>query len=261
MLKKLKYLGLFILPALWLTACSYVEGSGRVVSQDRPVHGFSRVDLQSEGTVSLIQADMESLTVEAEDNLIDHIETEVRGDTLYIYWDDPTEWHQTTQPMRFYVSLKKIEGLTLDGSGDIQAGALTVQNLDLALNGSGDIRVEAVTGDTVTMEINGSGDIRVDTLTAATVRSDIHGSGRGSVAGQAPEQTLAITGSGGYAAADLETETTTVLISGSGEASVWAAEALRVTITGSGQVGYTGAPEVTQHITGSGSVHHHNRSE
>ena len=275
MLKKFHLLSVLALPALWLAGCTYVEGAGPVVTQDRTVSGFSRIELQTEGTVHLTQADTETLTVEAEENLLDHLETEVHGDTLYIAWDEMDEWHRPTQPMNFYVSAKEIDGLIVDGSGDIQADDLSGTDMDLvvkgsgdigieeitgdtfnvAVDGSGDIHVDRLTGDTVDLTINGSGEIKLGALTADTLHSRIHGSGNCYVTGEAPTQTLAIAGSGDYVAGDLESQTVEVQITGSGDAHVWASEDLHITITGSGGVDYVGTPEVNRHITGSGSVH------
>ena len=67
-----------------LSACNAVRGSGDVVTETRAVSGFDQVSLSGQGELIVTQGDQESLEIEAEDNIIAVIETEVRGNTLYI---------------------------------------------------------------------------------------------------------------------------------------------------------------------------------
>ncbi len=225
---------------LLLSACGLdvIRGSGHVVTEAREVSGFSRVELLGSGDVVLTQGDQESLKVEAEDNLMGHIRTEVRGHTLYLGLsnDNLPEILQPTRPIKYYVSLKTVEGLAVSGSGNISAEQVAADSLDLG--------------------ISGSGDIFIGTLTAKTVSSTIHGSGDCEVhSGTASAQEVEISGSGSYTSEKLEGETGSVHITGSGAATIRVSETLDARISGSGDVYYYGTPKVTEHITGSGDLH------
>jgi hypothetical protein len=223
--------------AFLLSSCglSVIQGSGRIISQDRAVSFFNQVDLQGSGDIILTQGDAEAMRVEADDNIMDYIKTEVRGDTLYVGFKDyrgDTVW--PSQSIKYYITMNTIKGLTLTGSGTISAKQ--VNALDLGLT------------------INGSGDILLDALTANSVDCTIRGSGKCVLAGKVGSQTAAIIGSGKYLADRLESQTAIVSIAGSGNITVRVAESLDVTITGSGDVTYYGKPSVSEHITGSGNV-------
>jgi hypothetical protein len=214
-----------------------VQGSGHVVTETRQVSDFTRVELLGSGEVVLTQGDEEALQVEAEDNLLGHIRTEVRGHTLYLSLNngEVPEILQPTRPIKYYVSLKAVEGLAVSGSGDISAGNVTADSLDLS--------------------INGSGNISIDTLAAKTLKSTIRGSGKCEVrGGTAADQAVDISGSGNYAGGKLEGETGSVQITGSGAATVRVKATLEARISGSGDVYYYGTPRVTEHITGSGNI-------
>src|SRR4051812_14457869 len=53
--------------------------------EDRHLSGFNAVDLAGSFDVYITQGSTESVKVEAPDNIIDHILTEVRGGVLKIY--------------------------------------------------------------------------------------------------------------------------------------------------------------------------------
>jgi hypothetical protein len=231
--------GILTIVAALLSGCglNVIQGSGHVITETRPVSDFSRVELLGSGEVVLTQDDQESLTVEAEDNLMSRIRTEVRGHTLYLSldYDDLPEIILPTRTIRYHVSLKTVEGLTLSGSGNIRAEQLKADVLD--------------------MTISGSGNIILGSLTAKTTNSRITGSGKCEVGGgTAQTQTVVISGSGDYDGEKLAGETITVRITGSGKARVWAQDTLEAHITGSGDVVYSGTPHVTELITGSGRV-------
>ena len=232
--------GILPLFALLLSACglNVIRGSGNVTDETRAVSDFSRVELVGSGEVILTQGDQEALKVEAEDNLMSHIQTEVRGHTLYLGLnrDGLPEILVPTRPIKYYVSLKTVEGLTVSGSGDIRSEQLKADNLELVISGSGDITLNTLTAKTVNSKITGSGDCEVG-------------------GGATPTQTVEINGSGNYKGEKLAGEAVVVKITGSGGATVWAKNTLEARITGSGDVYYYGAPQVTQRITGSGDVH------
>ena len=225
--------------ALLLGGCNLnvIQGSGHVISEARPVSDFTSVELLGSGHVVLAQGNDEALTVEAEDNLLSHLRTEVRGHTLYLGLDDADRYEVLwpTKPIKYYVSLKTVEGLKLTGSGVIEAQQLKADRLAL--------------------DIVGSGDINIASLTANSLRSSIDGSGRYDLGeGTVPEQQIDIDGSGSYHSEQLAGESVSVQISGSGDAAVWAENKLEARVSGSGDVRYYGTPQVTQIVNGSGRV-------
>jgi hypothetical protein len=218
---------------LLLSACRVVRGSGDVETETRVVGDFDQVSLNGQGKLILSQGERESLEIEAEDNIIAVIETEVRGDTLHIGVKESTTI-RPTEPVKFYLTMVEIAGLEVSGSGGIAA--------------------DIIVTDRLTLEVNGSGDVNVDSLSAESLSVDISGSGDVDVAGQATSQLIKISGSGKHRAADLESETVDVEVNGAGETTVWASKSLSAEISGSGTVNYYGSPTVSQTISGSGDL-------
>lgn len=224
--------------ALLLAACGgggVERGSGNLITESREVSGFDRVELALEGELTLTQGGTESLTIEAEDNVMPKITSEVKNGTLVIGWDtDLSNRVETTKHIKLDLTVKELTGLSLSGSGSINSANLNTGEMDLTLSGAGEIQIA--------------------NLTAEKLEVDLSGSGSFELAGQVSEQKISVGGSGEYQAAELESQGVKVEISGTGEVAVWANESLDVEISGTGDVNYIGAPTVTEDISGTGSV-------
>jgi hypothetical protein len=221
---------------LLISACGIapIFGSGKVVTETRQVSGFDRLSVSGGGDLIIIQDGTESVTVETDDNLMQYLVAEVRGNTLHLYLDN--NGINNFQPTRlvFTVHVKDLTGVTASGSWKVTSKQLATTSLDLYVSGSGNITIDSLTTDKLLVDISGSGE-----LTAA---------------GTATDQEIRISGSGKISAADLKSETAQVTVSGSGKGTLWVTESLSVDISGSGNVRYYGNPQTNINTSGSGSV-------
>ncbi len=270
-------LPLTALVSLLLSACgmNFITGSGTVIDETRTISGFTQVVFAAPGELTLTQDGSEALSISAEDNLLPYLRATVENGVLRISVEPLMTWLQPTKPIRYTLSVKTLEGLTLDGSGNIRAEKVENNRFALNLNGSGNITFgELTTKNDISANLNGSGALKVDTLSAAdltltltgsgdvdftdlqitTLTTVINGSGTFTAAGQVESQTVQLNGSGSYYTSGLESDSAKVGVLGSGETRLWVTEKLNVTITGSGDVAYKGQASVTQTITGSGDV-------
>jgi predicted small secreted protein len=269
---------LLLLAALLLSGCGFqvVSGSGKLNTENRTVSGFTSVSLAGIGNLYLTQGATEAVRIETEDNLIPYFETVVEGSTLKI--DIKSQYLgvnlQPTQPIKFYVTLPKLEAVTLAGSGNIFGGTLktgafkisllgsgnisadtlSATTVDINLSGSGNISLGSISATQVTNSIAGSGNIQVDALAADTVSSKTSGSGNITFSGKVSGQSAEILGSGDYRAGGLKCATTTLRVTGSGNSQVASSSTLDVSILGSGDVTYSGTPKLNVSISGSGKV-------
>lgn len=256
-MKRFIFLSLIGLAMLITSGCgiAVVQGSGEVISESRQVSDFSNLTLALDGEVILTQGKAESLTIEAQENLLGHIVTEVRGDTLWIgHKTVPGPMLRTNHPIKFYVSMPDIHSLKISGSGSISTEQIETSELTLKVSGSGDLVIGQLETTTVKNNISGSGTISIDALTATQMDTKISGSGRCNLSGTVLEQGLNISGSGRYYTSELESQQLSAVISGSGDAWVWVTEKLDARILGSGDIFYLATPEINSNISGSGEV-------
>lgn len=251
------------------------RGSGNVVEETRPVSGVRGVDLATIGDVIIQLGDEESLRIEAEDNLMQYFETQVRGGTLRISTTPKSVNLRPTKPVRFFLTVKELEEVSISGSGDIQVpdleadsfsidiggsgdvkmGNLNADSFNIDIGGSGDVRTERVKVPEFEVDINGSGDINLSELVAEELELDVNGSGTLWIDdGQVSEQNIDINGSGNFRADDLASKSVEIRIGGSGDITVWVTKSLDVRINGSGNVRYYGSPSVSSSGNGSGDI-------
>ncbi|MBN1428363.1 MAG: DUF2807 domain-containing protein [Anaerolineae bacterium] len=153
-------LSVLTLIALLLAACGIdmPTGSGHMASSTRPVSGFDRVELAITGDLIITQGEQESLEIEAEDNLLDYIDTTVHGDTLVIELKKDALFRQVqpTRPIRYYLTMKDIHGVVVSGSGNAKAERIETGDLRIDVSGSGDITIDTLNASALIITVSGS---------------------------------------------------------------------------------------------------------
>lgn len=238
-------------------AADELRGSGTIISEERDVRDFDSIRITGIGIVTLTLTDQESLVVEADDNIMPYILTEVRERTLVLGFtpDAMNKYNfRPSQDIRFELSMSELRELRIDGSGDIFSDVIANESLEIKINGSGMVEIHSLETDELEIDILGSGDIVLDDVLVEVVDVNILGSGDIELSGECDDERIRVGGSGSIHAGKLECDTVTVRIPGSGNATVWAADALDVSILGSGDVRYYGNPSLDISTPGSGSV-------
>ncbi|MFC1663311.1 head GIN domain-containing protein [Patescibacteria group bacterium] len=225
-----------IVVILWAFSFIYGRGSGVLASETRDVTDFDKVEISGQGTLIIDQSGEETLKVEADDNLLDRIETEVDNNTLKIRVKTPwlfgIIWPRSE--ITYHLTVDDLSKVSISGSGKIRTDSLDSESLDISISGSGNADM---TLDVKNLDIN------------------ISGSGKFTLDGNATEQDVNISGSGDYDGKDLISETASFKVAGSGKGIVNVTNTLDVEISGSGSVEYLGDPEdVNQSISGSGKI-------
>jgi hypothetical protein len=215
-----------------------LSGSGRAGSEPRKLPAFQGVALSGAMDLVVRQGSSQSVEVQADDNLLPYLETEVVGSgaeaVLQVRWRRGVSVHGAGK-VRVLVTVPVLTALTAAGSGDLLLEPFETPRLAIRLSGSSDVRLRQLTAGELQLSISGSGDVVG--------------------AGRATTTKIAIAGSGDVKLLDLRADDVTIDIAGSGDASVHAEQSLRARIAGSGDVTYTGpAARVDAQVSGSGSV-------
>jgi len=211
-----------------------ITGSGPVVEENRDVSGITGVELAMQGTLHISAGTTTSLRIEAQDNLMEYIETEVRGGTLLIR-NTPGYDLQNTRPIQYYLTVEKLDNPEVSSSGDIEVGNLKSNSLSIMSSSSGDIKIDGLDGSSVDVKISSSGEVEIS-------------------GGQIQEQRIDISSSGDYQAQDLASAKANVDLTSSGSATVWASDRLSGRLSSSGNIYYVGNPEVDVRMTSSGKT-------
>ena len=156
-----------------------VNGSGKVTTETRTVSEFSAVQLAGAGDLSIEVAGSESLTIEAEDNLLPKIKTEVRDNRLTISGEEGTRF-VPTKPIKYRLTVKDLKQLDLSGAGNITASALSGDTLAVTLSGAGNIS-PAGTIDSLDLVLSGAGNFGGEQLDTRHAKVNLSGVGNGTV--------------------------------------------------------------------------------
>ncbi len=212
-----------------------VKGSGQIARETRPLSGFTGVDLQAVGDVTITIAEVDSVVVEADDNILPLLKTEVVGGQLRISKPAGTKI-SVENPIRFTVTMKTLENASVSGTGDMKVDGLDSDLVNLNLSGTGCITA------------NGK---------AGTLNISMPGTGRITAKGKAGTLNVNLTdrGNGNIACDGLEADIVTARLGGTGDITVRAGHSLEAAISGTGTVNYHGDPTtVTRSVTGHGSI-------
>jgi hypothetical protein len=211
-----------------------VEGNGQQANENRQVSSFNSVEASGPMDIILQDAPNAGVRVEADQNLLPYILTDVDGKTLHIRTKKGYNLH-SDNPMRVYVAAPVFNEVVLDGSGNITSQGMLVNPDDM------------------TLKLSGSGNIDMQVNTPE-LKSLMNGSGNIKLSGSADKWVAGLSGSGNIYCFGLNTQKAEVGINGSGDAEVMASKQLTLKINGSGHIKYRGNANVDSHINGSGSV-------
>ncbi|MBR7799676.1 head GIN domain-containing protein [Undibacterium fentianense] len=210
-----------------------VQGSGKIVKQERGARNFRAIQISVPGKIELKQGGTEGVWIETDDNIQAILDVVVEGETLKIRTKEKN-LQTKTRTMHIVVNFKDLDDFALEGSGNVKADKINSTDLKLRIGGSGEMDVA---------------DLRAETL-----KVSIGGSGNFSARGTVPQISGSIGGSGSLDLAKLAAKDVRVSIGGSGSVQTWVSDNLNVSIGGSGNVNYYGDPRVSKSIGGSGSV-------
>jgi len=214
-----------------------IKGNGNMITKTRTVSAYDAISVAGSFDVKLEAGNEGNLTINIDENLLEYLVTEVKGDKLKISWKKGVSI-STRKKILITVPFEDIESVSLAGSGDVYSDdVIKATTFDVALAGSGDVRLK---------------------VAATTISSSIVGSGDVDLSGNTISVRCSISGSGDIDAYELTSDKADVSISGSGGIKVSVKDNLKARISGTGDIYYKGNPKYQDFkVSGSGSVSSH----
>jgi len=161
---------------IFAAGCNYgnlvgIQGSGNIKSEKRNVSDFTEV--KAGGAISLeitAQKDF-SVEVEADDNLLSQIKTEVSGDTLKITTQDRIS---PRNKIRVKISMPALNGLDISGASEAVVTNVKTDSLKLEASGASSIKIA---GEANSLESNASGASKIDAENLNVEDANVEASG------------------------------------------------------------------------------------
>ncbi|MBI5839750.1 MAG: DUF2807 domain-containing protein [Chloroflexi bacterium] len=213
-----------------------VKGSGKIVTETRDVQDFLAISIEYPAEIVVQQGKSESVKVEADDNLLPQLTTEMRNGTLFIE-NNERDWSKRvnpSRPVRIMITVKDLREVDFSSAGTLLVEDLKTDEFKMVLSGAGEVTFSKINVRKLESILSGAGNIKAN--------------------GVADNVKLIISGFGSFEAPDLASMVADVRITGAGNAVMRVKNELTAAVSGAGSVKYYGSPHVTKNISGAGSV-------
>ena len=208
-----------------LSAANLVAGNGavtgnqNVITQNRTVTAFHAIKVSGGIDVELLQGKELKLQVEADENLVPLIRTEVKDGVLNIYHDESI---RNAKTMKIHLTFQNIDMITASGGCDIESK----QKLGFA---------------SLKTDLSGGCDIKLD-LKAGQLNCYHSGGCDAVFTGEAENFTLNVSGGCDVKASGLVAKKCTVDASGGSDVDINVKGELTMKASGASDITYTGHP-------------------
>jgi hypothetical protein len=219
---------LLIIVALSVNSCildgwnNGISGNGHVEEESRDVSGFSGVHASTGIDVFISEGNSYDVKVEADENLLEVILTELNGNMLVIKTDRVNI--RSAKSKKVYVTMPKLKELKISSAGDCKG--MTPFNCD-------DLRIS----------VSSAGDLKLD-VEANRIDINISSSGDATLTGRTGVLDAILSSAGDLQAFDLIAETVSVDVSSAGDARVYASEEISMNASSAGNIYYKGEADV-----------------
>jgi|GEM_PF-1387313 len=191
-----------------------LKGSGTTTTAKRTVDQFHALEFQDRGRIQVTVGMPLEVTVQADDNLQDAIDTKVKDGKLTV---SVNKDFQTEHSPYISVSVPELSEIVVSGPGEVLVNAVKgdifnvsipgsgscsaagkIINEKISISGSGSVDASKLTAENVTVDHSGSGDCKVTTEKSMTAK--VSGSGKVQYKGNPQSLNKDVTGSGSITA-------------------------------------------------------------
>lgn len=239
-----------------------IQGNGQVSRDVRQVGNITALDIdnmkRSDIKIDVRVGPAASLVIEADSNLQPLIHSDVNGNTLRI-WSDTNI--RSSNGIHVIYTTPQLKKINISGSGRLvvsglngddfsleQRGSMkselsgSVGRFDVANNGSGSINAAALTSGNTDAVQNASGSIQVGNVRGERINVAVNGSGSISASGIVQRLDANVNGSGDINLASLRSDVAYLASNGSGDIDVTVQHEVNARASGSGRITVHGDP-------------------
>lgn len=224
--------------ASFFTMPLYASGhSEKVVKETRTVGAFTGIKVGGAFEVHIKQTGTPGVVVEADEEVISYITTEVSGNVLTIGMKrTPTKTWDNIHTLNVYITVADLNFLSLSGAVEISTES-------------------PVTGNMLEMDVSGAVEADLN-FQYKKITMDVSGASELKLNGQAEVLTIEASGASELNAYGMVVNDLSIFASGATDAKVNASGSLKISASGACDVRYRGEASVNAHTSGASSVEH-----
>lgn len=228
----------FLILSVTLVACNFakekVRGNGNIQSEVRNESGFQSVEVQGAIKLYVRQDSNFSVKVEADENLLKHIETYLEKNTLIIKPENGIRL-KPSRSVKVFISGPSFRYFNVSGASEV--------------NSEGRIS----SPDELFLDLSGASTAKLDIKSPKT-GIDLSGACTARVSGETRDLEIEASGASNAYCYALQTENATVDLAGASNAEVFASVNLDAAASGASNIRYKGNPAVKQSTSGASGV-------
>lgn len=227
------------------------KGNGETSSQSRALRDFTVLDVSGGLHVDVQRGDW-AVTVRADSNLLDELETSVQNGILRIQWKEGVSIIQT-RAVEVDISMPELSGLKGSGATRFELADFSGDRIPVVLNGAsrldGKLSYKAIE-----LEVNGASRVELSIPDTDTLK--LAGSGASSIelGGKATSLTVSLSGTSRLDAQGLASQHAELEASGASRLRLAVSDSVSGELSGASSLRYKGSPDVSVKTSGGSSV-------
>lgn len=152
-----------------------VRGSGKAAKETRQVGAFDAIDVRGAATLDVTVGGAPSVVVEADDNLLPLVVTDVTDHTLQIGTRNAVR-SKLDDGIHVTITVPSLRGIEVGGACTAKIAGLTGPVFEVRISGAGSIKADGAV-DALRIHVSGSGSIEAEKLAAKRADVDVSGAG------------------------------------------------------------------------------------
>ncbi|MDD4924356.1 MAG: DUF2807 domain-containing protein [Dehalococcoidales bacterium] len=230
---------LLIVPCI--SGCLYpVSGSGNLVTEQFNYTDFDCVQVSHVFKVEISQSDTFSISVTADDNIMEYVIINLSGDTLQVRLKQGYNYHSITAVAK--ISMPDISHLDMSGAtGGIIKDFISSNNVSIQVSGASNLTLSDLATGNIKIEISGASNV-TGSLAADDARFNISGASNLSLSGSGHGLKTTVSGASKMSLDNFTTDDADVNISGASTAVVNTTGTLDAAVSGASTLYYIGNP-------------------
>lgn len=232
-----------------------VSGSGTPVTKQYDYAGFTGLRVDNAFIVTATRAETFSVAVTVDDNLVERLRVELKGDTLHVGLDPG--WTYSNATLEATVTLPSLTALEVTGGARTDvSGFASGEELDLRASGAGAVNLTDARAGAISVDVSGAARLSGQ-LQAQEISGQVSGAGQMSFEGTVSREKLETSGAGRLDLGDLTAQDADLQLSGGARGVVRVTGTLDVEASGGAKLDYYGSPTVGRmDVSGGAQVNH-----
>lgn len=137
----------------------YVTGNGNIITDERTVDRFNRIDLLGAANAEIIQGSEFRVSIKSYENIVPLVKTTVSDGKLTVSTIKNINLANTTAEVQ--ITCPTLQEVTLSGAGNMVISSFHQTNMKVSLNGAGNAKFSDSECDTVYATLSGAGNMHV----------------------------------------------------------------------------------------------------